>query len=481
MLERPRRQPIGVPFRIVARIVVFGVWGGVASGQTLPARAFVPYSDPPINYASAVVDDPVARLQSRIDQGEVSLEYEPRRGYLDSVLKLLDIPISSQTLVFSKTSLQYRKISPKTPRALYFNDNVYVGWVPEASLLEISSFDPNQGAIFYQVEQKASEAATFLRASIDCTQCHVSRETRGIPGVFLRSVFTSPTGSQAPRTRAMLTGHESPLEERFGGWYVTGTHGRRTHMGNVWASDRSHPERLDRASGANVVDLSSKFPTGAYASPHSDLVANLVLAHQTQMHNLITLVNFKTRIALYEAEKGGQSPDAAARKAYEEPAEELVRYLLFADEAPLDGTVSGTSSFARDFSALGPRDALGRSLRDFDLNRRLFKHPCSYLIDSEAFDAIPEPARGFVYRRLLEVLTSPESPRGFERLTSEDRRAILEILLETKRNLPEDWRRLRHARASRPLPADLDVEPTAYFATSDVIQTPAATPPASHP
>ena len=478
MTDRARRPPTRIPLRFIAWIVAFGLAEGVIHGQSPPARAFVPYSDPPINYLSAEVDDPVARLQSRIDEGKAALEYEPKRGYLDSVLKLLDIPVSSQTLVFSKTSLQYRKISPKTPRALYFNDNVYVGWVPEASILEISSFDPNQGAIFYQVEQRPSESPTFLRASIDCTQCHVSRETRGIPGVFLRSIFTSASGSQMPRTRTLLTGHESPLEERFGGWYVSGTHGRRTHMGNVWATDRKKPESLDREAGANIVDLAPKFPAGHYASAHSDLVANLVLAHQTQMHNLITLVNFKTRIALHAARKSGQDPDAAARKAFEPPAEELVRYLLFADEAPLDGPVAGTAEFASDFAALGPRDSLGRSLRDFDLNRRLFKNPCSYLIHSEAFDAIPEPARGFIYGRLLEVLTSRVSPKGFERLSPDDRRAILEILLETKPNLPEPWQRLRAARASRPLPADLDIEPTAYFAAPAVPGASAATPPA---
>lgn len=444
MTNQPLRPLARRSVILMAGILASPMSGGRATAQTPPARAYVPYSEPPINYLSADVDDPVARLQARIDKGEAGLQYEPKRGYLDSVLRLLDVPVSSQTLVFSKTSLQYRKISPRTPRALYFNDNIYVGWVPGANLLEISSFDPNQGAIFYQVEQSPSETPTFLRASIDCTQCHVSRETRGIPGVFLRSVLTTATGSQVPRTRTLTTGHESPLEERFGGWYVTGTHGKRTHMGNVWAADRDHPEALDREAGANVVDLAPRFPTADYASPHGDLVANLVLAHQTQMHNLITLVNFKTRIAVH-ANHGDANLDPAARKAYEEPAEELVRYLLFADEAPLDGPIRGTTTFARDFAAPGPRDDRGRSLRDFDLQRRLFKYPCSYLIHSEAFDALPEPARGFIYGRLGEILSGEGPSPGYERLSAEDRRAIREILLATKPNLPESWRRTQPA------------------------------------
>ena len=449
MTDRPRQSTTLLGFRMAALgLAISLASAGEAPGQSPPARAFVPFSEPPIDYLSAEVADPVGRLQERIDKGEAALRHEPKRGYLDSVLQSLGIPVSSQTLVFSKTSLQYRKISPKTPRALYFNDNVYVGWVPGANILEISSFDPNQGAIFYQVDQQPSDSPVFLRATIDCTQCHVSRETRGVPGVFLRSVLTSPTGSQWPRTRTLLTGHESPLEERFGGWYVTGTHGQRTHMGNVAAADREHPDVLDRAAGANVVDLAARFPTGDYASPHSDLVANLVLAHQTQMHNLITLVNFKARIALHAARREGAVLGPAARQAYEEPAEELVRYLLFADEAPLDGPVAGTTTYARDFATLGPRDDRGRSLRDFDLERRLFRHPCSYLIYSEAFDALPEPARNFVYKRLLEVLTSLEPAKGYERLAAADRRAILEILLATKPNLPEEWRRLRATTAA---------------------------------
>jgi hypothetical protein len=186
----------------------------LAAGQTAPARAFVPYSDEPINYLDAPVDDPVARL----DKGEATLGFEPRHGYLDSVLKLLEIPESPQTLVFSKTSLQYKKISPKTPRALYFNDNVYVGWVRGGDLLEIASFDPKQGAIFYLLDQVKTDSPALLRASIDCTQCHVARETRGVPGVFLRSVPATVTGTQAARTKSTVTGHETPLAERFGGW-----------------------------------------------------------------------------------------------------------------------------------------------------------------------------------------------------------------------------------------------------------------------
>jgi hypothetical protein len=195
------------------------------------------------------------------------------------VFDTLKVPISSQTLVFSKTSFQYRKSSPQAPRALYFNDDVYVGQVRDGKVLEFVSFDPMQGAIFYILDEHQSDRPTFQRAELDCTQCHVAAGTRGEPGVLLRSVFPTPTGTQAMQTASFITGHQSPLKDRWGGWYVTGTHGRQTHMGNVVVRDKEHPEDLDRAAGANLVDLSKQLDTSAYLTPHSDIVAHLVLAH----------------------------------------------------------------------------------------------------------------------------------------------------------------------------------------------------------
>ena len=293
MDSRPRRR------LALALVAVFCFVAPPASGQTPVSgrdQGFVPYSEEPIRYLSDRVNDPVARLQDRIDRGLARLDFEAEHGYLKSVLKQLDVAVSSQTLVFSKSSFQYRKISPQTPRALYYNDNVYVGWVKDGHSLEIASFDPDQGAIFYLLEQQPSDQPAFVRATLDCTQCHVATGTRGVPGVLVRSIYTRPSGTQATYTSSYVSGLESPLKERFGGWYVTGTHGRQTHMGNVFVVDREHPERLDVKAGANLVRLVDRFPTAPYLTPHSDIVAQMVLAHQTQMHNLITLTNFQTRL-----------------------------------------------------------------------------------------------------------------------------------------------------------------------------------------
>jgi hypothetical protein len=409
-------------------------------------QGFVPFSDEPINYRTHEVTDPVAKLQKLLDRGDVKLEYEPQHGYLKSVLDKLEIPLDSQTLVFSKTSFQYKKITPQMPRALYFNDDVYIGQVHDGKVIEVVSFDPMQGAMFYILDEHQSDHPVFQRAELDCTQCHIAAGTRNIPGVLLRSIYTMPSGTQAVETHAYITGQQSPLSERWGGWYVTGTQGSQTHMGNVVVQDKEHPEQLDRAAGANVTDLSKWIEPAAYLTGTSDIVAHLVLGHQTQMHNLITLTNYQARLALYAAGASPLSDDQ--RKQYQKPAEELLRYLLFANEAALESPVKGDSGFTQEFAARGPRDGKGRSLRDFDLRTRIFKYPCSYLIYSQAFDDIPEPAKGYVYHRLLEVLTGREQSPDFAKLSGEDRRAILEILLATKPGLPDEWKNYKKGTTS---------------------------------
>src|SRR5580704_16196166 len=439
---------------LIAAVTVFTLLGlnwlaGSARGEVVVKnQGYLPFADAPINYRSENLSDPVAKLQQRLDSGEVKLNYEAGHGYLRSVLAALKIPISSQTLVFSKTSFQYPKISPERPRALYYNDDVYVGQVHDGRLLEFVSFDPMQGAIFYVMDEHQIERPKFERAELDCVQCHVANSsTRGVPGVMLRSVFTSPSGAQAAGTPAFITGQESPLKDRWGGWYVTGSTAGPAHLGNALLPDGAKAEQLDRIASANPADLSGKLDTSAYLSKYSDVVAHLVLAHQTQMHNLITQTNYQTRLALFADEARNQKAGLpagtisdTARQQFEKPSEQLVRYILFANEAPLEGEVKGTSGFAEEFAAKGPRDSHGRSLRDFDLHTRIFKYPCSYLIYSEAFDAIPGPAKEFIYRRMFEVLSGREQSPEFASLSGGDRRAVLEILVATKPGLPDEWK-----------------------------------------
>jgi hypothetical protein len=446
----------GTRLLIVIIAVYVGCLGWViarAYGQiAVRNQGYVPYSDAPINYRSHDLSDPVAKLQRELDLGKRKLKYEPKYGYLKSVLKLLKVPVASQTLVFSKTSFQYKKISPEHPRALYFNDDVYVGKVHDGKAIEIVSFDPMQGAIFYLLDEHKAQKPIFQRAELDCTQCHIAAGTRNVPGVLLRSIYPTSTGTQAPSSQSYITDQESPIKDRWGGWYVTGKIAGLPHMANAVVEDRQTVGLSDPAASTKLVSLSNSFDSSAYLIPDSDVVAQLVLAHQTQMHNLITLTNYKTRLALYaEAAKNKsaiESVDAplseSARKQFERPAEQLLRYLLFVNEAQLSGLggegIEGSSKFAKEFAGRGIRDAQGRSLRDFDLRTRIFRYPCSYLIYSASFDSLPEPAKGYVYHRLFQVLTGQDQSGDFSQLSESDRHAILEILLATKPALPSEWK-----------------------------------------
>lgn len=401
--------------------VVAGVAGFAAQGPAL--QTLLPIDDPAIHYQEQSRHDPGSLLEQKTASGQLKLKYDPTFGYVPSILEALGIPVSSQVLVFSKTSFQSPKISPRMPRAVYFNDDAYVGFVHGGDYVEIVSIDPQQGPIFYTVDQEKTAAKPFERQNQQCLQCHYSGSTAGVPGLLVRSVVVDRSGNQMLRARSYVTDHRSPLSERWGGWYVTGTHGAQEHMGNNFV-ENGQPDSFDRSQGANVTDLSGRFDTGSYLSGNSDIVALMVLEHQTRMQNLITRLGFETRLS-----------SASQADSQNETAEELLHYMFFTDEIRLTDEIKGTSKFAEEYQKAGRRDAKGRSLRDLDLKRRLLKYPCSPLIYSRSFDALPDVSKQYLYRRMAEILNGRDSDRRFAKLSPEDRSAIREILIETKPDL----------------------------------------------
>ncbi|MHB8865426.1 MAG: hypothetical protein ACYC6N_23855 [Pirellulaceae bacterium] len=420
-------------------LLVLLVWIRPADGQ-------MDYERPPIDYFGTAVQDPVARLQERIEQGEVELAFSDNAGYLSSVLQALDVPISSQVLVFSKTSFQQAKISPRRPRALYFNDDVYVGWVQQGDVMEVSAIDPQQGAIFYTLEQQPSKRPRFVRQTHNCLVCHGSSHTEGVPGNFVRSIFPDRLGHPVLSAGTFRTDYTSPLRERWGGWYVTGTHGDQRHMGNVVLKAGSDPSALDVESGANLVELAERIDVTPYLSPHSDIVALMLLEYQVTAHNRLTAANYSARITARDAQIMNEalghdagSESESTRRRLDAAAERVLDVLLMVNEQVLTAPITGTSSCAAEFQQRGPVDAGGRSLRQLDLQTRLFRYPCSYLIYSEAFDALPEPLRKRVLRRLWEVLTGADVSEKFQHLSASDRQDILAIIRDTKSGLPDYW------------------------------------------
>jgi hypothetical protein len=393
---------------------------------------------PPIDYSKTQDDNLVTRLKARLESGETMLKPDAHFGFLRPILKELDVSVTSQGLVFSKTSLQVEHIATRNPRAIYFNDDVYVGWVRGSNLIELSVSDAKLGAVFYSAEQLGSRLRV-RRRDYDCLACHATSMTQGVPGHTVRSVFPQHDGSFDFRRKSFITDHRSPFKERWGGWYVTGQHGDMQHMGNAVLSGTN----LRTTGNANLEDLRDRIFTLDWLSSYSDIVALMVLEHQTQMHNTLTKNNFVVRHALYEHQQLDAAKAASEQKeldlTIDDAAKSIVEYMLFLNETPLTSEIKSSTRFPTVFARRGPDDKQGRSLRTFNLQTRLFEYPCSYMIYSDAFATLEPVLRDRVYQRLWTTLNADPGSDEFRELSAELRAAIREIIQETKDDLPEYW------------------------------------------
>jgi hypothetical protein len=403
---------------------------------TLDERSFFSTRrHPAIDYDGPTADV-VGELARNVADGTVKLRYEGRSGYLRSVLEALHIPVESQAIVFSKTSLQSHYISPSNPRAIFFSDDVTLGFIPDAPLMEISALDPKLGMVFYAIEQRPSDRPLIARGD-SCLSCHESRNTLDVPGMLARSMAVGVGGQTMPEFGNFISDHRSPFEERWGGWFITGDTGPARHMGNTTLEPNGSSVR---ASGSRTLaSLDGKFNLEGYPSHYSDVAPVMVLDHQVRMTNLLTRVGWETRVALAQKTRNPQDREVADR-LIQSDARELVDYMLFIDEAPLPGKFTSTSGFAMKFPESGPRDRAGRSLKELDLTKRLFRYPCSYMIYSRAFDNLPGAAKDAVYARLWSILSESEKSPRYAKLSRADRVAVARILLETKTDLPSYFR-----------------------------------------
>ena len=415
----------------MAILASVAVWAARDDASDFP---YLPYDHPALGYVKEAPDEPIAQLQKKLDLGQAKLEYNAKWGYLPSLLKRLDINVDSQMLVFSRTSFQGPKISPISPRALYFNDNVAVGFVPNGNVMELTALDPKRGIIFYTMDREKTAKPMFLRRTQECMNCHLIPGTLYVPSLLATSVVPRPDGSLRFTAAATIVDGRTPLDQRWGGWYVTGTSGDLQHRGNAFARDDSQPTVFDRTDTLNLKSLTGRLETSTYLAPTSDLIALMTLEHQTRMTAFLTRLGWEVRLATQE----GKLDEFHDRLEF--LTDQLVSYMLFVDEARMPSPMAGVSSFTSTFAARGPRDREGRSLRDFDLQTRLFRYPLSYMIYDAAFDGLPDLARDRVYRKLFDVLGGQDPDKRYSRLTTTDRKAIREILLDTKTTLPPYWR-----------------------------------------
>lgn len=424
---------------------------GLAIASAMPAGVFAQgspdYEQPPVAYSATAPADALAALQGRIVSGELPFAGGEKEA-LQTLLAALGVPVESQMLVFSRTSLQRGRIRPERPRALYFSDSVYVGWVP-GGLMEVAAVDPQLGPVFYSLE--AGEMKTVppkIVRDTDCLRCHGGTFVRDIPGVFARSVFPDAGGDPLLRHGTMLVDDETPFAQRWGGWYVTGYRGREPHRGNAFAREQGD-QLVFTPAGARPDELSAFFETASYLRPTSDVVALLVFEHQMAVQNSLTKAAFAARRmtayqhglqATFKEPVSDEPAYDSVKSVFASAVQEVVDRLLFRGAAPLpEGIVAG-GEFEKMFARAAPRSQGGHSLKDLRLRDQLFAQRCSHLIYSESFRALPETLRGRILDRLHAALVSRDPQDRYAYLPAAEKARILEILTETHPDARARWR-----------------------------------------
>ncbi len=378
-----------------------------------PLLLLLPFAVAAIAAASRAEEVPnnvIEALEAKLQKGEIKFSYtQDGHGYLKSVLEALQVSPESQVLPFTKSSLQFDRISPATPRSVYFNDDVAVGAVHPGGLIEIIADDRRGGIVFYTMDNSAPGKPQLQEESARCVVCHGMVNTV-TPGWIVANITAIGDGTPQiinPSHPFDFTDQTRPFEDRWGGWYVTGKTENMRHLGNVTAPDPAKP--LDLPEGRTLASLSGRFDPAHALKATSDIVALMTLEHQTGFIDRVDVLNTKYS-------------DAGL--------DDLIAYMTFANEAPLPGPIAGDSGFAADFAKRGPSDSKGRSLRSFDLATRLFRYPLSYMVYSTAFGTLKPDIRDKLYRRLYDTLKAKGA----------DGADAIAILAATKQGLPDYWK-----------------------------------------
>ena len=425
----------------------------VASGTAL--RAESEYDNAPVHYSSSTPHDAATALEKAQEQGKVKIDRTDDWAVLRGLLKQFHIPETSQVMVFSKTSKQNDRISPATPRVVYFGDNAYVGYCL-GGLMEVSVVDPKLGPIFYLADPHVEKTQPIrFERDQSCLSCHGGPFSPDVPGVLVRSVCPSADGHPLTSQGSKVVDTTTPFEERWGGWYVTGKHGTMIHKGNVTAEEKGENVKLDTAPGQNISDLGKFFDTSPYPRKTSDIVALMVLEHQTSTQNILTKANHTAMRAMHmqkslQKELGEpvlEEPVNTARRMIDHSAQDVVDALLFKDEAPLPtGGIEGASGFQEDFEKGAPHTRDGRSLKDLQLLSRLFKYRCSYMVYSLTFTNLIPQLKTTVLHNLWDALQGKDPQKRYAYLSESERKNISKILAETLPGAPAEWKQTVAAR-----------------------------------
>jgi hypothetical protein len=392
----------------------------------------VTFREAPHKYLEYKPDDRFARLQKQIEKGQVKLDTRDDKAFLTSILEALDIPISSQLLVFSASSLQSEIINPRNPRALYFNEDTYIGYVPGGKV-EVIAMDPEMGAMFYIFEKlRPGGPVPAMTQSDKCFNCHAGNATRRVPGLIIESLLPMLSGASLETYRRDEQGHQIPLDKRFGGWHLTGKHHLKDSLANLMGRTSS-----SRGFVKTHIEPGEMSDLNLHLRPTSDILPHLVHEHQIGFENRV----FHAAYVMRQITAGQSQLSPKAQTEVEELADELARYILFVDEAklPIEG-IEGDADFIREFQRNKKAISVGASLKDFDLKTRIFKYRCSYMLYTDSWLKLPIALRERVYFKMAEGLREQNPNPVYAHLPPDEKRAIRILLKETLPGLPTWWK-----------------------------------------
>jgi hypothetical protein len=424
-LGHPRKSRVTVLLNVIRLILLSFI---VATATAGPDYANL--KGEPHNYWSRPLNDRFTELKAKLEAGSAALNFSSERETLESILKILNVPKHSQLLLFSTTSLQLSLISPRNPRAIYFNEDLYIGYIPRGRI-EVVALNPELGGVFFIFDIPKRGESIRVERSSRCMNCHASEDTGEVPGLLIKSVIPGPNSGSLTAYRIEESGHGIPFTERFGGWHVTGEHNIGKHWGNV----------IGQFQKGKLITTPNppgrKFTYARYPVRTSDILPHLLLEHQTGFVNRVVEAAYRART--YRAQDGAKLSHQHELELARQ-AEIVVRYLLFSDEVTLPTPgVRGISDYKEEFRQNRHPDKAGRSLKDFDLKTRLFENRCSYMIHSAVFLGLESNFKARIWKRLSSALADDSHDLASEHLPAEERARIREILRATVKDLPTGW------------------------------------------
>lgn len=393
----------------------------------------VDFRNPIHQYDTAVPIDPFSKFLDIIIKEEANLNYKSEKDYLLSLLNLFSISPHSQLLVFSTTSLQLNRISPSNPRAIYFSEDVYLGYVPGGQI-EIIGIDPYLGAIPYIFNLPDKNAPTHpkIYRSKRCMNCHASNDIGGIPGLLISSVIPAPGGGTIDVFRKRNFGHSVSYNERFGGWHITGPHPFTNSWANsIGSMQEEQIKKIDNPPGAF-------FGWEKYLTNSSEIIPHLILEHQVGFTNLCISISYKFR----EISNPNKNLSNQKIKDFiESEAQSLLSYILFKDEPPFpQNQIDKNSKYINDFQKGNNSLKIVHSLRKLNLETRLFENRCSYMLFSNSFKGLPVQIKDHLIPKLHFILTSnsEEVPEEFSYLGVAEKERIHKTLSNLLQEYPSN-------------------------------------------